>query len=94
LLSEESENVNIDSGIEEDLRQKARRMKREGDEARNLAKQAHKRRDFAAEARHKHVARARECAMERLNEEAATAIFNQKNRVLWPIAQIFESHAY
>ncbi|KAN0118570.1 hypothetical protein V8E52_004993 [Russula decolorans] len=56
--------------------------KREGQEARNLAKQARKRRDFSAEAMHKRNARARDCAMERLNNEAATAIFNQKNKGL------------
>lgn len=82
LLSEDSENVTIEEG----LREKARRMKREGEEARSLAKQARKRRDFTAEAKHKQVARVRESAMESLNKEAATAIFNQKNRVLWPIA--------
>jgi hypothetical protein len=69
-------------------------MKREGQEARNLAKQACKRRDFRAEAMHKRNARARDCAMERLNKEAATAIFNQKNKVLWPIASRFQSHAF
>jgi hypothetical protein len=80
-------------GKYEDLREKARRMKREGQEARNLAKQARKRRDSSAEleAMHKQDARVRECAMERLNKEAATAIFNQKNKVLWPIAS---SHGY
>jgi len=90
LLSDEGENVST----EEDLREKARRMKRQGQEARNLAKQARKRRDFSAEAKHKRDARARECAMERLNKEAATAIFNKKNKVLWPIASRFQSHAY
>jgi len=69
-------------------------MKREGQEAHNLAKQARKRRDFSAEAMHKRNARAREWAMEGLNKEAATAIFNQKNKVLWPIASRFQSHAY
>jgi hypothetical protein len=86
LLSEEGEY--------EDLREKARRMKREGQEARNLAKQARKRRDFSAEAMHKQDARVRECAMEHLNKEAATAIFNQKNKVLWPIASRFQCHEY
>ncbi|KAI0276596.1 hypothetical protein BGY98DRAFT_985173 [Russula aff. rugulosa BPL654] len=57
-------------------------MKREGQEARNLAKQARKRRDFSAEAMHKQNARVRDCAVERLNKEAATAIFNQKNKNL------------
>jgi hypothetical protein len=69
-------------------------MKREGQEAHNLAKQARKRRDFSAEAMHKRNARARDYAMERLNKEAATTIFNQKNKVLWPIASRFQSHAY
>jgi hypothetical protein len=82
LLSEEGENVIVG----EDFREKARRMKREEQEARNLAKQAHKRRDFSAEAMHKQNARVLQCAMEQLNKKAATAIFNQKNRVLWPIA--------
>ncbi|KAN0124470.1 hypothetical protein V8E52_002119 [Russula decolorans] len=59
---------------EEDLREKARRMKREGQEARNLAKQARKRKDSSAEAMHKRNSRARECAM--------AAIFNQKNKGL------------
>jgi hypothetical protein len=84
----------FEEGEYEDLREKARRMKREGQEARNLAKQARKRRDFSAEARHKQDARVRECAVECLNKEAATAIFNQKNKVLWPIAPRFQSHAY
>ncbi|KAF8502090.1 hypothetical protein F5888DRAFT_1669163 [Russula emetica] len=78
LLSEEGENV----PVEEDLREKARRMKREMQEALNLAKQARKRRDFRAEAKHKQAARVRECTMERLNKEAATTIFNQKNKGL------------
>lgn len=90
LLSEEGENVTV----EEDLRKKALRMKREGQEARNLAKQARKRRDFSAEAMHKQNARVRDCAVDRLNKEAATAIFNQKNKVSWPIASRFQSHAY
>jgi hypothetical protein len=90
LLSEEGENVTV----EEDLRKKALRMKREGQEARNLAKQARKRRDFSAEAMHKQNARVRDCAVERLNKEAATAIFNQKNKVSWPIASRFQNHAY
>ncbi len=80
LLSDEGEYFTAEEP--EDLREKARRMKREGKEAHNLAKQARKRRDFSAEAIHKRNARARECAMERLNKEAATAIFNQKNKVL------------
>jgi hypothetical protein len=77
LLSEEGENATVG----EDLREKARRMLRSVQEARNLAKQARKRRNFSAEARHKQDARVRECAMERLNKEAATTIFNQKNKV-------------
>lgn len=89
LLSDEGEYVTA-----EDLREKARRMKREGQEARNLAKQARKRRDLSAEAMHKRNARARDCAMERLNNEAATSIFNQKNKVLWPIASRSQSHGY
>lgn len=90
LLSEEGENVSN----KEDLREKALRMKREGQEALRLAKQAHRRRDFSAEAMHKQNARVLECAMERLNKEAAKAIFNQKNWVLWPIASRSQSHAY
>ena len=90
LLSDEGEYVTA----KEDLREKARSMKRKGQEARNLAKQACKRSDFSAEAMHKQNARARDCAMERLNKEAATAIFNQKNKVLWPIASRFQSHAH
>ena len=69
--------------------------KREEQEARSLAKQARQRRDFSAEARHKQDARVRKLAMERLNKEAATtAIFNKKNKVLWPITTRFQSHAY
>ena len=90
LLSDEGEYVTA----EEDLREKARRMKREAQEAHKLAKQARKRRDFSAEAMHKQHARARDCAMERLNKAAAMAIFNQKNKVLWPIASRFQSHAH
>ena len=90
LLSEEGENVTVG----EDLRKKALRMKREVQEAKNLAKQARKRRDFSAEAKHKQNARVVECAIQRLNKEAATAIFDQKNRVLWPIASRFQSHTY
>jgi hypothetical protein len=89
LLSDEGEYVTA-----EDLREKARRMKREAQEAHNLAKQARKRRDLSAEAMHKRNARARECAMKRLNKEAATSIFNQKNKVLWPIASRSQSHGY
>lgn len=90
LLSEEGENVTV----EEDLRKKALRLKREVQDARNLAKQARKRRDFSAEAKHKQNARVFECAVDRLNKEAATAIFNQKNKVLWPIASRSQSHTY
>ena len=89
LLSEEGEYI-----THEERRQNARRMKREEQEALSLAKQARQRRDFSAEARHKQDARVRKFAMERLNKEAATAIFNQKNKVLWPIATRFQSHAY
>jgi hypothetical protein len=77
LLSEEGENVTDEEG----LREKAQRMMRGMHEALNLAKQARKRRDFSAEVMHKQDARVLECAMERLNEEAAKAIFNQKNKV-------------
>jgi len=73
LLSEE--------GGYEGLRENARRMNREMQEALNRAKQARRRRDFSAEAKHKQDARVRERAMERLNKEAATAIFDQKNKV-------------
>jgi hypothetical protein len=90
LLSEEVENVTV----VEDLRKKALRMKREVQDVNNLAKQARKRRDFSAEAKHKQNARAREIVIERLNKEAATAIFDQKNKVLWPIASRFQSHTY
>ena len=87
LLSEEGEYV-----TDEYLREKARRMMREEKEALNLARQARQRRDFSAAARHKQDARVRKCAMESLNKAAATAIFNQKNKVLWPILSIFQSH--
>jgi hypothetical protein len=73
----EGENV----ADKESLREKARRMMRGMREALNLAKQARKRRDSSAEVMHKQDARVLECAMERLNEEAAKAIFNQKNKV-------------
>jgi hypothetical protein len=91
LLSEEGEYVTVEEP--EGRREKARRMKREGEKALKLAKQARKRRDFSAEAVHKRDARVRECAMERLNNEAATAIFNQKNKVLWPSHRL-QSYAY
>jgi hypothetical protein len=90
LLSDEGKYVTA----EEDLREKVRRMKRKGQEARNLAKQVRKRRDFSAGAMHIQNARARECATEHLNKEVATTIFNQKNKVLWPIALRFQSHAH
>jgi hypothetical protein len=90
LLSEESENVTVG----EDLRKKALRLKREGHEAHNLARQARKRRDFSAEAKHKKNARVLDRAAEGLNKEAATAIFNQKNKVLWTIAPRFQGHTY
>ena len=89
LLSEEGEYI-----THEERRQNARHMKREEQEALSLAKQARQRRDFSAEARHKQDARVRKFAMEHLNKEAATAIFNQKNKVLWPIATRFQNHAY
>jgi hypothetical protein len=92
LLSEEGQYVTVEEP--EGRREKARRMKREGEKARKLAKQARKRRDFSAEAVHKRDARVHECVMERLNNEAATAIFNQKNKVLWPIASRLQSCAY
>lgn len=87
LLSEEGEYV-----TDEYLREKARRMMREEKEALNLARQARQRRDFCAEARHKQDARVRKCAMESLNKAAATAIFNQKNKVLCPIVSRFQTH--
>ena len=92
LLSEEGQYVTVEEP--EGRREKARRMKREGEKARKLAKQARKRRDFSAEAVHKQDARVRECLMERLNNDAATAIFNQKNKVLWPIASRLQSCPY
>ena len=67
----------------EDLREKARRMKREEMEARQRAKRARKKREYSAEAVHKQDALARKRRVELLNKQAAKAIFDTKNKVQW-----------
>ncbi|KAH9993999.1 hypothetical protein BJV77DRAFT_961647 [Russula vinacea] len=64
----------------EDLRERARRMKREEQEAQKRAKRAHKKREYNAEALHKRDALVRRRAMEDLNKEAAKAFFNKNNK--------------
>ena len=90
LLSKEGANVIV----EEDLGEKALRMKRGGQKARKPAKQARKRRNFNAKVKHKRNTRVRKCAMEGLDKKPATAIFNKKNKVSWPIASRFQRHAH
>ena len=61
-------------------------MKREEQEAYKRAKHAHQIRDYNAEDAHKRDALRHKRAMEYLNNEAAKAIFLQKNEVSWSIA--------
>jgi hypothetical protein len=75
-----------DSDTTEDLREKARHMKREEQEAYKRAKHARKMQDYNAEATHKRDAPRHKRAMEYLNNEAAKVIFRQKNEVSWPMA--------
>jgi hypothetical protein len=69
----------------EDLRENARRLKREEKEAYKKAKRACKRREYSAEAAHKQEALARKCAAEFLNKKAAKIIFSMKNKVQRPV---------
>ena len=69
----------------EDLRERARRMKREEQEAQKRAKRAHKKREYNAEALHKRDALVRRRAMEDSNKEAAKAFFSKNNKVRRPI---------
>ena len=68
------------------LREKARHMKREEQEAYKRAMRARKERDCNAEAAHTREALKLKRTMEYLNDEAAKDIFRQKNEVLWPLA--------
>ena len=72
----------------EDLREKARHMKREEQEAYKRAKHARKKRDYNAEDAHKRdvLRHNLKRATEHLNNEAAKVIFRQKDEVSWPIA--------
>ena len=79
-----SEDADIVKGTftAEDLREKARRMKREELEARQRAKRARKMREYSAEAIHKQDALALKRGVDLLNKQAAKAIFNMKNEVI------------
>jgi hypothetical protein len=70
----------------EDLREKARHMKREEQEAYKRAEHTRKKRDYNAETAHKRDALRHKRAMEHLNNEVAKVIFRRKNEVSWPIA--------
>jgi hypothetical protein len=75
--------VSPDYDTVDDLREKARHMKREEQEAYKRAKHAREKRDYSAEDAHKRDAIRRERAMDYLNNEAAKVIFRQKNEVSW-----------
>lgn len=82
-----------DDDTAEDLREKARHMKRKEQEAYRRAKHARKMRDHNAEAAYKRDALKHKMAMEHLNNEAAKIIFRQKNEVSWPIASRYQVRA-
>lgn len=86
--------VSPDYDTADDLREKARHMKREEQEAYKRAKDARKKRDYNAEGAHKRDAMRHKRAMEYLNNEAAKVIFRQKNEVSWPIAPRCQVRAY
>jgi hypothetical protein len=63
------------------LRERARRCGREMCAARDLAKSAHKRRDYAAAQRHTQDAIAHDCEMKSLDRKAAEIFFRENNKV-------------
>jgi hypothetical protein len=78
LLSNESNNLTA-----EDLRERARNMRQDQQEALKRANRAHKKGDYEAAARHKRDAREIQSSMEFLNQVAAEVIFIKKNKVLY-----------
>jgi len=69
-----------------ELRERARRCKREMHAARDLAKSTRKRGDYEAEQRHKHDAMAYESQMKDLDKRAARIIFRENNKVRSSVA--------
>ena len=65
-----------------ELRERARRCKREMHAARDLAKSSRKSGDYKAEQRHKHDAMAYESQMKDMDKRAARIIFRENNKVL------------
>ena len=93
-----SPNVTVFTGLSdddtaEDLREKARHVKRKEQEAYKRAKHARKMRDHDAEAAYKRDALKYKMAMEYLNNEAAKIIFRHKNEVSWSIASRYQVRA-
>ena len=64
-----------------ELRERARRCKREMHVARDLAKSTRRSGDYQAEQRHQHDARAYESQMKDLDKRAAKIIFRENNKV-------------
>jgi replicative DNA helicase len=76
LLSDESKNLTA-----EDLRERARNMRQDHQEALKRANRAYKKGDYAAAARHKRDVREIQSSMELLNRLAAEVTFIKKNKV-------------
>ena len=81
LLSDESKNLTA-----EDLRERARNMRQDHQEALKRANRAYKKKDYAAAARHKRDVREIQSSMELLNRLAAEVTFIKKNKVRHCIA--------
>ena len=75
-----------------ELRERARRCKREMHEARDLAKSTRRSGDHQAEQRHQHDARAYESQMKDLDKRAAKVIFRENNKVRGH-PSLYQSHA-
>jgi hypothetical protein len=75
-----------------ELRERARRCKREMHAARDLAKSSRKSGDYKAEQRHKHDTMAYESQMKDLDKRAAKVIFRENNKVRGYSSR-YQSHA-
>ena len=78
LLSDESNNLTA-----EDLRERARNMRQDQQEALLRANRAYTKRDHEAAAKHKRDVREIQSSMKFLNQVAAEVTFIQKNKVLY-----------
>lgn len=76
LLSDESNSLTA-----EDLRERARNMRQDHQEALKRTNRAYKNRDYAAAARHKRDVQDIQSSMELLNQMAAEVTFIKKNKV-------------